>query len=123
MATSFTFSATVLGAPDARELGRFYQQLLGWDVVWDAPGWFMLRPDDGRPGLSIQSEPEHVPPAGPPEPGGQQMQLHLDFLVEDLDAAVTHALACGATLAAHQPQDDVRVLFDPAGHPFCVFVE
>jgi len=24
-------------------------------------------------------------------------------------------------LAEFQPQDDVRVLFDPSGHPFCLF--
>jgi len=28
----------------------------------------------------------------------------------------------GATLADFQPQDDVRVYFDPAGHPFCLFI-
>ena len=28
----------------------------------------------------------------------------------------------GATLAEFQPQDEVRVLFDPAGHPFCLYV-
>jgi hypothetical protein len=27
----------------------------------------------------------------------------------------------GATQAAYQPQDDVRVLIDPDGHPFCLF--
>jgi hypothetical protein len=24
------------------------------------------------------------------------------------------------TVAAHQPQENVRVLLDPAGHPFCL---
>jgi hypothetical protein len=27
----------------------------------------------------------------------------------------------GAAPAGFQPQDDVRVLLDPAGHPFCLF--
>ncbi|CAA9397368.1 MAG: hypothetical protein AVDCRST_MAG35-712 [uncultured Quadrisphaera sp.] len=49
------------------------------------------------------------------------MQLHLDLAVDDLAAALDHARACGAVLAGHQPQDDVRVLLDPAGHPFCLF--
>nr|WP_278254933.1 hypothetical protein [Streptomyces sp. IBTA2] len=31
-------------------------------------------------------------------------------------------MAEGATPAEFQPQHDVRVLFDPAGHPFCLFV-
>jgi hypothetical protein len=37
-------------------------------------------------------------------------------------AAVSHALELGATLADFQPQKDVRVLQDPAGHPFCLYV-
>ena len=36
----------------------------------------------------------------------------------DLDAAVAFAIECGARLAEHQPRERVRVLFDPAGHPF-----
>ena len=49
-----------------------------------------------------------------PEPGKQGMQLHLDIEVSDLAAATEHALELGATLAEFQPQDDVRVLLDPA---------
>ena len=33
------------------------------------------------------------------------------------------ALKAGAVLAEHQPQQDVRVLLDPAGHPFCLFAD
>jgi hypothetical protein len=39
-----------------------------------------------------------------------------------LGAPDAHALAAGAVLADLQPQDDVRVYFDPAGHPFCLWV-
>ena len=60
-------------------------------------------------------------PAWPATPGRQQMMVHLDVAADDLDAAVTWALEGGATLAEHQPQDDVRVLLDPDGHPFCLF--
>lgn len=35
------------------------------------------------------------------------------------DEAVSAATRAGATVADHQPQANVRVLFDPAGHPFC----
>ncbi len=51
------------------------------------------------------------------------MMLHLDVWTDDLDAAVAHAVAAGATVSDHQPQDDVRVCIDPAGHPFCLFIE
>ena len=29
-------------------------------------------------------------------------------------------LRLGATLATEQPQENVRVLLDPVGHPFCL---
>ena len=49
------------------------------------------------------------------------MQMHIEVEVEDLAAAVEHAIELGATPAEHQPQDDVRVMLDPAGHPFCLY--
>lgn len=48
--------------------------------------------------------------------------MHLDIEVNDLSSAVELALALGATVTDFQPQDDVRVLFDPTGHPLCLFV-
>ncbi|OON82327.1 VOC family protein [Streptomyces tsukubensis] len=117
-----TFAATVLDAPDARELAGFYRALLGWETVDDEPGWARLKPPGGGAGLSFQTEPHYSPPVWPSEAGAQQMMLHLDFGVTELEAATAHAVACGATVAAKQPQDGVRVLFDPAGHPFCLFL-
>jgi hypothetical protein len=49
------------------------------------------------------------------------MMMHLDFEVVDLAAAVAHACELGAEVATFQPQDNVRVLLDPAGHPFCLY--
>jgi hypothetical protein len=51
------------------------------------------------------------------------MMLHLDFEVDELEAAVGHALELGAREAAFQPQDTVRVLLDPVGHPFCLYAD
>jgi catechol 2,3-dioxygenase-like lactoylglutathione lyase family enzyme len=114
--------ATFLGSPDPRALARFYQRLLGWPIITDDPEWVTLRPEDGSAGLSFQLEPDHVRPVWPQRPGDQQMQLHLDIEVDDLDAAGRVAAEAGATLADFQPQDDVRVWLDPDGHPFCLFV-
>jgi catechol 2,3-dioxygenase-like lactoylglutathione lyase family enzyme len=114
-------SATVLGAPDPQALGAFYARLLGWTVVTNEPAWVMVRPPSGGTGLSFQHEPDHVPPVWPSAPGEQQMMSHLDIAVEDLDAAVAWAREAGARLADHQPQEHVRVMLDPAGHPFCLF--
>jgi catechol 2,3-dioxygenase-like lactoylglutathione lyase family enzyme len=117
-----TLTATVLAAPDANALADFYHRLLGWPVGTNEPGWVTLRPPDGGAGLSFQTEDAYVRPAWPAGPGDQQMMLHLDIEVGDLDAAGAHAVAAGATLAEYQPQDKVRVYFDPAGHPFCLWM-
>jgi hypothetical protein len=50
-----------------------------------------------------------------------EMMVHLDFEVTDLEAAVASAIASGAEIAAYQPQEDVRVMLDPDGHPFCLY--
>jgi predicted enzyme related to lactoylglutathione lyase len=117
-------TAPVLGTPDPRGLARFYQRLLGWPIRDDEPGWATLRPADGSTGLSFQLEADHVPPVWPPEKGAQQMQIHLDLEVDDLDAASALAEDAGARLLnAHtEPHEEVRTYADPAGHPFCLFV-
>jgi catechol 2,3-dioxygenase-like lactoylglutathione lyase family enzyme len=112
----------VLDAPDAGELAAFYQRLLGWPVEQDEPGWRKLASPTGGPGLSFQTESAYVRPVWPAGPGDPQMSAHLDFAVDDLDAASAHAASAGATLAEHQPEDDLRVFLDPAGHPFCLFL-
>jgi catechol 2,3-dioxygenase-like lactoylglutathione lyase family enzyme len=115
-----TLTATVLDTPDPQGLARFYAALLDWPIGEDHPEWATLRP--GGPGLSFQLEREHVPPVWPAAAGDQRMQLHLDVQVEDLVAATAFAQSLGAQVAEFQPQDDVRVLLDPAGHPFCLFM-
>lgn len=119
-APRLSLTATVLEAPDPRALAGFYSRLLGWPIRTDEPEWVTLRPETGA-GLSFQLEEAYTPPVWPAKPGDQQMQLHLDIEVDDLDAAVEHALAAGATLAEFQPQEHVRVFLDPAGHPFCLW--
>lgn len=114
-------SAAVLGAPDARLLATFYERLLGWPITVDYGDWVMLRHPSGGTGLSFQTEPGHVAPVWPARPGEQQMMIHLDVGVDDLGNGVSWATDAGAVLADFQPQDDVRVMLDPAGHPFCLF--
>ncbi|MGY2701118.1 MULTISPECIES: VOC family protein [unclassified Nocardioides] len=120
-APEFRLSSTVLGTADPRGLAAFYRDLLGWEVRTDRPEWVVLEPPAGTAGLAFQLEDGHVPPSWPSGPGEQQMQSHLDIAVDDLDQGVARAKALGAGLAPYQPQDDVRVLLDPAGHPFCLF--
>jgi catechol 2,3-dioxygenase-like lactoylglutathione lyase family enzyme len=117
-----TLSTVVLDAPDARALADFYRRLLGWTVEREESDWVKLRAPGGGPDLAFQTERAYVRPVWPAGPGDPQMMMHLDIHVDDLDAAGSHALAAGATLAGYQPQEDVRVYLDPAGHPFCLWV-
>jgi catechol 2,3-dioxygenase-like lactoylglutathione lyase family enzyme len=115
------FTTVVLDAPDPHELAGFYRRILGWEIGREESGWVILRDPDGGVGLSFQLEPDYVPPTWPSRPDRQQMQIHLDIEVEDMEAAGRLAIEAGAALAEFQPQDEVRVYLDPVGHPFCLF--
>jgi catechol 2,3-dioxygenase-like lactoylglutathione lyase family enzyme len=107
-------------APDPAALARFYAELLGWEIGHEEPGTSILVVPEGGSYVVFQHADGYQPPVWPPAEGEQRAMMHFDFQVGDLDAAVAEAVALGATLADHQPQDNVRVLVDPAGHPFCV---
>ncbi|MFF3444744.1 VOC family protein [Streptosporangium sp. NPDC002721] len=113
----------VLDAPDAQELARFYARLLDWKITTDEPGWAIVAPDDGVTYLGFQTSKGYVRPVWPNADGSQQMMMHLDLEVGDLHEAVARAVETGATVAAYQPQDNVRVMLDPAGHPFCLYLD
>ncbi|CAM3919119.1 VOC family protein [Janibacter anophelis] len=116
------YLGTVLGTPDPRGLARFYAEVLGWRIHSDEEDWATIAPEQSHVYLGFQLERDHVPPAWPSQPGDQQMQMHLDIEVSDLERAVEAALRLGGRLSDHQPQVEVRVLIDPAGHPFCLYV-
>jgi predicted enzyme related to lactoylglutathione lyase len=115
-------TATVLDTDDVKLLSEFYLRLLGWSLEKDElPDWRTLKAPEGA-GLSFQLEPGHQRPVWPASPGQTRMQTHLDILVQDLEQAVAWAQECGAELADFQPQEGVRVMQDPSGHPFCVYL-
>lgn len=83
-----------------------------------------MRPPDGveGPTLNFEYEARYVVPVWPSVEGQQQLQIHLDIAVAELRAAAEWARQAGASVAAFQPQEDVRVMLDPVGHPFCLFL-
>ena len=115
-------STVNLDAVDAAELARFYERLLGWKIDVEEPGYVIVRNPAGGVAISCQTEDTFVAPVWPATAGEQQMMAHLEIRVTDLEASLAHALACGARLHPHQPQDDVRVCLDPSGHPFCLWL-
>lgn len=91
-------SGIVLDCADAQRLAQFYEALLGWPREDAAPGWAALSAPGGWT-LAFQQVPGYTPPVWPWREGAQGQMLHLDFHVKDLQAAVRHALACGASQA------------------------
>jgi len=111
---------TALEAPDPAALARFYSDLLGWPIGHEEPDAAILAPPQGSVYIVFQQATDYRPPVWPPADGAQRPMMHFDFQVGDLEAAVADAVALGASVADHQPQANVRVLLDPAGHPFCL---
>ncbi|WP_150135193.1 VOC family protein [Streptomyces hyaluromycini] len=118
--TSGMWWGTAVEAPDPALLARFYAELLEWPILHEEPGTAVVAPPQGAVYIVFQEAAGCRPPAWPPVDGEPRTMMHLDFQVADLDGAVAEAVAMGAALAPDQPQDHVRVLFDPAGHPFCL---
>jgi predicted enzyme related to lactoylglutathione lyase len=116
--------AFTLDCKEPQTLASFYAALLGWEIPFQSDDYAVAAPpgiqQGAYPGITFQRNPGYQPPVWPDAPEAQQQMAHMDFAVEDLDRAVEHAVACGATLAAEQFSDGWRVMIDPAGHPFCL---
>jgi hypothetical protein len=108
--------ALTLDCPSAEvqeRLCQFYALALGGEIVSGsvrARGWLFI----------FEVIADYKPPTWPD--GEVPKQMHFEFMVEDLQGAVSALQSMGATLADYRrPGDDgVRVMLDPAGHPFCV---
>lgn len=123
---------TSLSTNNQADLAAFYEQLLNatrhsrTDVdVGDQDGhhWVEVSTDEGLFRINFEFDRAWQPPAWPSEPGQNNMTQHLCIFVDDLDSAVKHALNVGATMEPNQFEEDLRVLRDPHGHPFCLIPE
>jgi catechol 2,3-dioxygenase-like lactoylglutathione lyase family enzyme len=118
MSDSIALGSVALECPDAAELAAFYAEITGGRVTYADQGWATVKGPGGR--IDFQTAPGHVAPTWP-DPASS-MQAHLDFDVDDPDAAEARVLAAGARKYDHQPGETFRVYADPAGHPFCLCV-
>jgi hypothetical protein len=112
-----------LDCPDPVALATFYSLLTGLeveplgDLETEDVEWIEL--DNGpHPTIAFQKVPNYVAPTWPT--GAVPQQLHLDFLVPDLDEGEAHVLSIGGTKHEYQPGTTFRVYLDPVGHPFCL---
>ena len=103
------FPNFVIDCPDPGALATFYGALLAGSRYLRGLGR-----DPARIGNCICFQPvtDYTPPQWP----GQQVpqQMHLDVIVDDLDAAEAAVLELGATKHEHQPGTTFRVFLDPA---------
>ena len=104
---------------DENALCDFYSKLLGWEkcVLYEQPA---VRSDEGVIFLFASVE-AYTAPVWPERENKQQKQMHFDFQVPNLTAAVREAQALGAVKAEYQFGGDEYIsMLDPAGHPFCL---
>lgn len=120
------YQLVALDCPDPLALANFYSQLTGLavealgDFAPDDVEWIEL--DNGtQPSIAFQKVPHHVAPTWPDGPVPQQ--LHIDFLVDDLEAGEQHVLAIGGSKHDVQPGTTFRVYLDPVGHLFCLVLD
>ena len=105
--------------PDADELADFYVKISGWKKEISSDEWSALRTPEGIL-LVFQTVGNYVPPKWPWKEGAQQQMAHIDFKVDNLQKAEELAMVCGAKKSDVQFYDTSTVMFDPAGHPFCL---
>lgn len=118
MAANINLYGVMLDCPNAEELAKFYSALTGMEVTFSSPEMAALSCEGAMP-INFQAVENYQAPQWPSQESGQQ--FHLDFTVDDLDAAEQQAVDLGATRAGEQPNPDKwRVMLDPAGHPFCL---
>jgi len=113
------FPSIVIDCPDPAALATFYGAMLDWKADI-SPGWAEVRAEYGQC-ISFQQVEAYTPPRWPGQEVPQQM--HLDVVVDDLDAAEAAVLDLGATKHEHQSGRTFRVFLDPAGHPFCLCLD
>lgn len=119
MSNEVRLADLVIDCPNAQELSHFYHELLGWKTA-ELFGNPAVVSENGVMLVFVQ-EADYVPPVWPEAEGRQQKQIHFDFLVADLNAAVIKAEDLGARKADTQFGGSQFVtMLDPAGHPFCL---
>jgi len=105
--------------PNANKLADFYVQITGWNKEISSEEWAGIRTPEGFL-LVFQTVNNYVPPVWPWQDNKQQQMAHIDFKVDNLQEVEALAIKYGAEKAEHQYFDTSTVMFDPAGHPFCI---
>lgn len=111
-------AAIIIDCAQAQPVAEFYAAAAGGDIVRADPDGVWITIGDNN--IIFRQVDDYRPPTWPA--GGEQLQAHLDFYVDDLAAAQRRLEQLGARTSPHQPhgQADLIVMVDPAGRPFCI---
>lgn len=115
----------VLDCKQPSELAKFYMSLLGGEIVYEIEYFVSVSIPGESISISCQFDEDYIPPIWPETKEEQMKMVHLDFAVQDIDAAVDYAISLGAakpTTQFWQPDWGPKwiTLLDPAGHPICL---
>jgi predicted enzyme related to lactoylglutathione lyase len=94
-------------------LARFWQALIGGEVIEETDDWVVLDGDDDGFYIAFQ---------GVPERKSGKNRLHIDVDVDDLDRAVDEAEQLGARKVGNVVDGDdgsFQVMADPEDNEFC----
>jgi catechol 2,3-dioxygenase-like lactoylglutathione lyase family enzyme len=103
----------IVDCPEPPRLADFYSALLGRPVTYRTDDFCVVAESDQHSGLAFQRVPDHHAPTWPE--AGVPQQIHLDVMVDDVEAAGAQVLRLGARRLS-----GTGVYADPAGHPFCL---
>jgi predicted enzyme related to lactoylglutathione lyase len=120
MIKNLTIGDISIDCADPERTRKFYAKLFGWEqrTMYNCPA---LIADNGLVLLFMGCDFDYISPVWPEEPGTQQKQMHFDFGVDNLPAAVEKALRLGAVSADEQyNSENLVVMLDLEGHPFCL---
>ncbi len=116
---SISMRMPFIDCPDHHALAGFYASLLDGSLTGEPDDVYAAVHTPGGAVLGFQRVDGYQAPTWPTQERGQQ--LHMDLAVDDLAAARSHAISCGATVAFIPPGIARHVvMLDPAGHPFCL---
>ena len=109
--------AISLDCADPGQLSTFWAELLGGEIAATSEDVAVVKLDHLL--LTAMRVDDYLSPTWPSGPVPKQ--THIDLDVDDLAEAEKRAVSLGAVRAeSQQAPDRFLVLFDPAGHPFCL---
>jgi hypothetical protein len=118
---SIRWQSVCVDATDPAGLARWWAELLGWRITFEADDEVVLEPPSGSAEDGVSPEILFLKV---PETKAVKNRLHIDLRPEDHDAEVKRAEALGAVRVdvgqSQDPDTTWVVLADPEGNEFCI---